>query len=101
MRSYETLSQAINDANQRGYNEDFNLFKQGIKCSKQGKEYKPEDFEIIETYRFEGNSNPDDNSVLYLIESSDGLKGTLVDAYGAYSEEISFELAEKLRYKPK
>ena len=37
-------------------------------------------------YRFEGESDPDDNAILYIIETNDGTKGTLVDAYGVYND---------------
>ncbi len=53
--------------------------------------------EVVEFYRFEGASNPDDNSILYAIETSDGLKGLLVDAYGAYSGNIPRDIVNKLR----
>lgn len=45
------------------------------------KSYDPEDLTIIKTYRFEGDSNPDDSSILYLIESKDGIVGYVLDAY--------------------
>ena len=57
------------------------------------------DFKITEMYRFEGDSSPDDNSVLYAIESKDGIKGVLVDAYGTYAEAMSPEMAMKLKQK--
>ena len=50
-------------------------------------------------YRFEGDSSPDDNSVLYAIESKGGIKGVLVDAYGTYAEAMSPEMAMKLKQK--
>jgi hypothetical protein len=51
----------------------------------RGKTYQPEDLKIIKTFRFEGESNPDDSSVLYLIEANDGLIGYTLDSYGAAS----------------
>jgi hypothetical protein len=50
-----------------------------------GKKYEPTDLKIIKTYRFEGDSNPSDASILYIIEANDGLIGYSIDAYGAYS----------------
>jgi hypothetical protein len=50
-----------------------------------GKSYQPEDLIIIKTYRFEGDSNPSDASILYVIEANDGLIGYSIDAYGVYS----------------
>ncbi|WP_315824238.1 hypothetical protein [Paraflavitalea speifideaquila] len=40
---------------------------------------------IIRTFRFEGESNPDDSSILYVIEANDGLIGYSLDSYGAIS----------------
>ena len=48
-------------------------------------------------HRFEGMSSTDDNSILYAISSKDGIKGTLVDAYGVYAQNISEEMRKKLR----
>lgn len=50
------------------------------------KYYQPEDLKIIRTYRFEGESDPADSSVIYLIEANDGLIGYSMDSYGAYSD---------------
>lgn len=50
------------------------------------KYYNPQDLTIIKTYRFEGESDPADSSILYLIAANDGLTGYSLDAYGAYSE---------------
>jgi len=41
---------------------------------------------VTNFYRFEGITDPADMAVLYLIETADGAKGTLVDAYGTYSD---------------
>ncbi len=51
----------------------------------RGKNYQPQDLKIIRTFRFEGESNPDDSSILYVIEANDGLIGYSLDSYGAIS----------------
>jgi len=99
MKSYDTLTEALNDLKKRGYTIDFNLTKDGAKCHYGDLQLHPEDFEIKEVYRFEGMSDPDNNSVAYAIESKEGHKGVLVDAYGAYSEAVTPEMARKLREK--
>ena len=47
--------------------------------------FKSDELSIVEHHRFEGMSDPDDSSVVYALEAPNGLKGVLVDAYGAYS----------------
>jgi hypothetical protein len=53
--------------------------------------YAPDQVRVINFFRFEGFSDPDDNAVLYLIETADGLKGTLVDAYGTYADPLVYK----------
>lgn len=96
MYSYETLTEALNDLAKRGYVHNFNIECDSVKCSAIELKLNPDDFEISEFYRFEGDSNPDDEEIVYAITSKDGIKGTLVNAYGTYSDEISNEIAAKL-----
>lgn len=63
---------------------EFCMTPEGFTAGK-GKFYNPEDLKIIKTFRFEGDSNPDDSSIIYLIEANDGLIGYSMDAYGVYS----------------
>ncbi len=97
MKNYDTLSEAITDLQQRGYTYDFNLKPTCLECASLKLEIHPEDFEVVEMCRFEGMSSTDDNSILYAISSQNGIKGTLVDAYGVYAENISEEMRKKLR----
>lgn len=99
MYSYETLSEAINDLQSKGYDTDFNLNPENIECKKTNIQYHPEDFEVDFYLRFEGMSNTDDNSILYAISSKTGQKGLLVDAYGMYAESLSDEMIKKLTIK--
>jgi|TARA_R110001632_G_scaffold232806_1_gene374706 hypothetical protein len=97
MKSYDTLSEAVNDLLLRGYTYDLNLKPKCLECALLKIEIQPEDFEVDQTHRFEGMSSTDDNSVLYAISSKNGIKGLLVDAYGVYAENISEEMRKKLR----
>jgi hypothetical protein len=96
-KSYDTLSEAVTDLKARGYNLDFNLRETCIEAMHNGKQLSPEEFEITEFYRFEGDSDPGDELVVYAIESHDGLKGTMVNAFGPYSNPISDAMIAKLK----
>ena len=63
---------------------EFQMTEKGFTAGKD-KYYQPEDLVIVKTYRFEGDTNPDDSSILYLIHANDGLYGYSLDAYGVYS----------------
>lgn len=69
-----------------GYTDDFKALPDGLQSLRTDKVYQPGDVRIVNFFRFEGPSNPDDMSILYVLETTDGLKGTLVDAYGTYAD---------------
>ena len=97
MESYDTLVAALAGLKGRGYPLDFNVAFDNITCAENGLCLNPREFEIREVYRFEGETNPDDEDVVYAVESKDGtIKGTLTSAYGAYADEISSEMIKKL-----
>ena len=55
-------------------------------ASNSTKSYWPEEVTIVDFYRFEGESDPDDMSILYAIEANDGVRGTISSAYGTYGD---------------
>jgi len=82
-----SLSQSLNAFIQKGYTENFKATEEDtLQSLETSREYRSEDLKLVNFYRFEGISDPADNTILYLIETSDGAKGTLVDAYGAYAD---------------
>jgi hypothetical protein len=95
MYTYETVTEAVSGLRQRGYTMDFNLDENCIVCHED--KFNPEDFEIVEVYRFEGNSDPADEAVVYGIQSNKGHMGVLVNGYGPSSETMSSEMAKKLQ----
>ena len=98
MQTYDTLVDALNDLKKRGYTTDFNLAFDQLKCEDNGVCLAPSQFEITSYYRFEGMTKPDDSSILYVVEAKDGsMKGTLINAYGVYSDPVSDEMLQKLK----
>lgn len=96
--SFGTLSETINGLIKIGYNLDFNVHKECLVCLERGNFLKPDDFQIDKLYRFEGQSNPEDQSILYAISSPRfGIKGLLVDGYGISSDTEVSRFVEKLQ----
>src|SRR5690606_8687521 len=83
-----SLVNVLNRLKQDGYKTDFNVNDKGELCSMDGKDSFPVDqVRIVDHYRFEGESNPDDMSILYAVETKSGLKGTISNSYGPYADE--------------
>ena len=80
-----------------GYTTQFKATEKGITSMENEKSYKPEDVKINHFYRFEGESNPDDSSIVYAIETKDGQKGTLIDSYGMYNDPLVTAFINKVK----
>lgn len=81
-----TLSACINDAVKKGYTENFKISEKKMMTENKKSSFNAEEVSIDSFYRFEGYSDPEDNAVLYLLQTEDGKKGTLIDAYGTYAD---------------
>ncbi|ASV29123.1 phosphoribosylpyrophosphate synthetase [Maribacter cobaltidurans] len=98
-KSYISLTEAINSLKDEGFTEDFNLCDAGVENKAKKKIHKAVDLNVVKYYRFEGQTNPDDSTILYAIETNTGEKGLLVDAYGVYAGNVSREMIEKLKLR--
>ena len=83
-----SLSTCVNKLVTDGYSINFKVDEQGLVAVEEGKHYKPDQVHIKNFFRFEGASDPADNSILYAIELDNGKKGTLIDAYGSNSDAL-------------
>lgn len=81
----QSLASCLNKMVKEGYTEDFQITEQGLESLHKHSYYAPAQIEVINFFRFEGQSETDNNAILYLIETDDGTKGTLIEAYGGYN----------------
>ncbi|MBK6265390.1 hypothetical protein JKA74_10110 [Marivirga sp. S37H4] len=89
----KTISQRLEEIKSDGYTVDFQFDESEGVLKSDSNQYTADKIEIVNEFRFEGPSNPDDMSILYLIQTNDGTKGSIVDGYGISG---SPELAEFL-----
>lgn len=100
MNEYDNLVEALNDLKAHGYDEDFNLKQNCIECRNRNYRIFHNEFEIDEYHRFDDDTDPSAESILYAISSDKyNLKGVLVNAYGIYSEDITDEMLNKLKMR--
>ena len=86
-----------------GYKENFSVTEDKLQSLTTEKSYTAEEVKIVDFYRFEGQTDPSDDSILYVIEARDGAKGTLVDGYGPSSDADTSQFllkVEKMQKKP-
>ena len=84
--AYMTLAGALDELARRGFTARFQVFDGGLRAAGSEETMRPKDLVVREYYRFEGISDPDDMAILYAIESTSGVRGTLADAFGVYSD---------------
>lgn len=90
-----TLVGTLNKLKAEGFTHDFNIHNNQLKSGDIT--LSPREFEIVKVFRFEGASDPSDNSVLYAIKSlHHDVKGTFINAYGMYADEDSEDLLRQL-----
>ena len=96
MYHYASVSKALDDLNEMGFTYDFNLHEEDIIKN-------PSHYEIQHIYRYEGDTNPDDEATVYGIKSTSGKKGVFVAGYAANSdngaERVLIDLSIKGRNK--
>ena len=75
-----------------GYTDSFEPAANGLQSKSTGRVYPPKEVKIVNFFRFEGNANAADNILLYVIETTDGRKGTMEHLYDTYHERLSGNL---------
>ncbi|NJM80877.1 MAG: hypothetical protein HC854_16975 [Flavobacterium sp.] len=89
---YASVSEALKLLKKKGYDYDFNIHEEEI-------EQNPDDFKINYIYRYEGNTNPDDESTVYGIQSKEGKKGVFVNGASANSTSDVAKMLIQLKIK--
>lgn len=82
----KSLVSILGDLSSLGFETQFKATERGLFSLKTQKTFQSDEVEVVHFYRFEGESDPDDNTILYALVTNDGEKGTLVDAYGIYND---------------
>lgn len=91
---YASVLKALEDLKNLGFVIDFNLQEVAIQNN-------PDDYEIVHIYRYEGDSNPDDEAIVYGIKTKSGEKGVFVAGFSANSESEAEQVLRAISIKGK
>ena len=91
---YGTVTEALEAFKKQGFLIDFNLEENFL--THNNEKYHPEDFEIVDVYRYEGNTDPADEASVYALQSKTGVKGVYVTGYGASPDNLITKILNKL-----
>ena len=90
MYHYATVEKALEELKDKGFSVDFNVEEKQILAS-------PNSFGIVEIYRYEGMSDPDDEATVYGIENfTSGERGVFVAGNLSFAESDVAKILLKL-----
>lgn len=90
MYHYATVEKALEELKDKGFYVDFNVEEKQILAS-------PNNFGIVEIYRYEGMSDPDDEATVYGIENfTTGERGVFVAGNLSFAESDVAKILLKL-----
>jgi hypothetical protein len=98
-KRYTNMLEAMQELKKRGFTANFEFLNQEFRDVDSGRTFKANELTIVEHYRFEGASDPDDMSVVYAIESTDGPRGIIADAFGVYANPDLGGFLEKVNIR--
>ena len=101
LTAYMSVAGAVDGLGRRGFTGGLRVVDGRLRVVGTGETIRTEDLVIREVYRFEGVSDPDDMAVVYGIEGRRGLKATVVDAFGVYSDPALGALLERIAIQRK
>lgn len=95
--SMETLSEAVDRLSNAGYPDDFHAMPDGLRDRETGRIHAPESLVIENVLRFEGESDPADESVVFALSSpTQDLRGTYVVVYGPGIGALDAQMVRRL-----
>jgi hypothetical protein len=99
VNQYRTVTEALEDLARRGFTANLEYLEGALNAVETGRRLRTEELTIVEHHRFEGASDPEDMAVVYAIESRDGVRGVVVDAFGVYADPKLGELLHQLKIR--
>jgi len=96
----ENLSHTVDRLTAAGYTENFKAEENGLRATNTGELYSPDSLVVDEFMRFEGETNPDDEAIVFALRCpKSGVKGTYTVAYGKDMDTLDIDMVHKLSTK--
>ena len=89
---YASVLKALEELKAMDFVIDFNLQEEAIMTN-------PNNYKILHIYRYEGDSSPDEEAIVYGIKSKTGEKGVFVAGFSANSESRAAQVLLELSIK--
>jgi hypothetical protein len=96
------MNEVMADLAEKGFTHNFRIEGNHLINNESRQSFSADEVSLVDHYRFEGESDPGDASILYALETTTGEKGTLINTYGAGADLETNEFLEQIenRIKP-
>jgi hypothetical protein len=95
----KTMSEVMNDLEKKGFTHNFRIVGNRMISNETKNAFSPEDVYLIHQYRFEGESNPGDSSILYALSTANGEKGMVINSYGVDADLNTSDFLDRIEEK--
>jgi hypothetical protein len=96
----DTLADRMRQLHGAGWVEQISVGDAGLRCDGCGGWAAPEDVAVDSVFRFEGPSDPGDESILFALSMPCGHRGALPAVYGKDTEPAVADVLVRLRGSP-
>ena len=93
----ETVAEALRRLTAGGYPDSYRAEARGLQSRLNGTVHPPDRFRVDEVVRFEGDSDPSEESAVFALTSeADSTRGTYTVAYGPMMDTLDAEMVGRL-----
>jgi hypothetical protein len=80
-----------------GYTQEYQISEKGLTNLNTGKIFQPAQIKIMDRFRYEGISDPQDMAILYTLVATNGEKGLIIDAFGPYGNQDLMDFIKQVK----
>lgn len=92
----DTMTEVIDEFRSKGYDQDWYAEDGALTGGSCGKHHAPAEMTVDHIARFEGESDPGDEQILFALTCPCGCKGLYTPAYGPYASEDDITVVQGL-----
>jgi hypothetical protein len=96
MKKFKSIEKALAYFEKEGFTQEFKISFDTITAIEAKKQYDTFDFDVVST---EEVMDEEDVISIFLVETSNGTKGYIINNYGPDSDPVSIEMIDKLQLK--
>jgi hypothetical protein len=91
-----SLVEVLKELKKKGYHHAITIAHGQARIPDTGDTFLPENLSIAEVIRLEGDSNADEEAIVYAVLSTSGVKGVIIDSFGPHADQEIADFIDKI-----